>query len=436
MSTIPTTTVTELPDDAVIVDVREADEWAPGTPQRRPHPAQRPPGPTRRAARHRRHDPDRLPQRRTLRPRRGGCPAGLRRRQRRGRDARVALGRQQLAAPESPASSDTHPGPCARPAPSRDDDPPEMTDNRDRFDGTEPDPDADRWSAWLPPLDPTSDHTGAANAGRRRRRHRCRRARTRLPQSWPAAEPLSAVPQAPMPAQRAYSSYRRRHCCRSPSSGPSPRDATSAWRSSPPSSASPRWASSPSSSPSRSPSCTSRAGWPRPSAHHDAPATGPSPRSSSRPLDPLLLVRPGVLRPCSPSVRARSARSGHFRRGQRHRVGADELVALRGAHRRLEHALSDRRRVHPARVACPPAHRTPTRSIPTARGRVAAAKSSPGTSSSAGDTAYARPCSGPSAGMTRTGGRRCDEGDSGRRGERLLADADGIARHGPVRARG
>ena len=32
-----------------------------------------------------------------------------------------------------------------------------MTDNRDRFDGTEPDPDADRWSAWLPPLDPTSD---------------------------------------------------------------------------------------------------------------------------------------------------------------------------------------------------------------------------------------------------------------------------------------
>jgi rhodanese-related sulfurtransferase len=30
MSTIPTTTVTELPDDAVIVDVREADEWAAG----------------------------------------------------------------------------------------------------------------------------------------------------------------------------------------------------------------------------------------------------------------------------------------------------------------------------------------------------------------------------------------------------------------------
>ena len=30
MSTIPTTTVSELPDDAVIVDVREADEWAAG----------------------------------------------------------------------------------------------------------------------------------------------------------------------------------------------------------------------------------------------------------------------------------------------------------------------------------------------------------------------------------------------------------------------
>ena len=30
MSTIPTTTVTELPDDAVLVDVREADEWAAG----------------------------------------------------------------------------------------------------------------------------------------------------------------------------------------------------------------------------------------------------------------------------------------------------------------------------------------------------------------------------------------------------------------------
>jgi rhodanese-related sulfurtransferase len=30
MSTIPTTTVTELPDDAVIIDVREADEWAAG----------------------------------------------------------------------------------------------------------------------------------------------------------------------------------------------------------------------------------------------------------------------------------------------------------------------------------------------------------------------------------------------------------------------
>jgi len=30
MSAIPTTTVSELPDDAVLVDVREADEWAAG----------------------------------------------------------------------------------------------------------------------------------------------------------------------------------------------------------------------------------------------------------------------------------------------------------------------------------------------------------------------------------------------------------------------
>ena len=30
MSVIPTTTVTELPDDALMVDVREADEWAAG----------------------------------------------------------------------------------------------------------------------------------------------------------------------------------------------------------------------------------------------------------------------------------------------------------------------------------------------------------------------------------------------------------------------
>lgn len=85
-----------------------------------------------------------------------------------------------------------------------------MTDNRDRFDGTEPDPDADRWSAWLPPLDPTSDHTGAANAGQTS-------PTPPLPQSPDPALPQSsglpqspgpAVPQAPMPAQRAYSSYR------------------------------------------------------------------------------------------------------------------------------------------------------------------------------------------------------------------------------------
>ena len=30
MSTVPTTSVTELPDDAVLVDVREDDEWAAG----------------------------------------------------------------------------------------------------------------------------------------------------------------------------------------------------------------------------------------------------------------------------------------------------------------------------------------------------------------------------------------------------------------------
>ena len=68
-----------------------------------------------------------------------------------------------------------------------------MTDHRDSYDGTEPDPDADRWSAWLPPLDATSDRTGAADPGphvqrtasprlrapvcRRARGRRCRRAR-------------------------------------------------------------------------------------------------------------------------------------------------------------------------------------------------------------------------------------------------------------------
>ena len=311
MSTIPTTTVTELPDDAVIVDVREADEWAAGHAPNAVHiplsdlPA-RP-----RAARHRRHDPDRLPQRRTLRPAPWSArPAGLRRRQRRGRDARGTRPGSSSRLRRAP-SSDTHPGPWRRPAPSRDDDPPEMTDNRDRFDGTEPDPDADRWSAWLPRSTRRATTPARPTPGRRRRRHRCRRA-------WPAAEPCPCA-APPMPAQRAYSSYRRRHCCRSPSSGPSPRDATSAWRSSPPSSASPRWASSPSSSPSRSPSCTSRAGWPRPSAHPDAPATGLPPRRLA-PWTSTTSVRPVVLRPARPVRHVRASASPHW-------VDADELVA-------------------------------------------------------------------------------------------------------------
>jgi hypothetical protein len=76
-----------------------------------------------------------------------------------------------------------------------------MTDHRDRYEGNEPDPDADRWSAWLPPLDPTSDHTGAADPAQ---------ATPPPPQSPGPTLPQSAGPGVPppAPAQRASSSYR------------------------------------------------------------------------------------------------------------------------------------------------------------------------------------------------------------------------------------
>ena len=91
-----------------------------------------------------------------------------------------------------------------------------MTDHRDRYDGTEPDPDADRWSAWLPPLDPTADHTGAADPARPDP------AQAQSPgpagsvgpagSGGPAAPalPQSSRPATPpsVPAQRASSSYR------------------------------------------------------------------------------------------------------------------------------------------------------------------------------------------------------------------------------------
>jgi Interferon-induced transmembrane protein len=77
-----------------------------------------------------------------------------------------------------------------------------MTDHRDRNDATEPDPDADRWSAWLPPLDPTSDHTGAAGQAQ---------PSEPLPQSPGPALPQSSgppPPPAPPSAQRTTWSYR------------------------------------------------------------------------------------------------------------------------------------------------------------------------------------------------------------------------------------
>lgn len=79
-----------------------------------------------------------------------------------------------------------------------------MTDHRDRDDATEPDPDADRWSAWLPPLDPTSDHTGAAGPTQQG---------PPLPQTPGPPLPQSSgpppmPPPPPAPSQRASQSYR------------------------------------------------------------------------------------------------------------------------------------------------------------------------------------------------------------------------------------
>jgi hypothetical protein len=80
-----------------------------------------------------------------------------------------------------------------------------MTDHRDRDDATEPDPDDDRWSAWLPPLDPTSDHTGAAGATGPTQQG------PPLPQSPGPTLPQKSGPPPvppPTPAQRASQSYR------------------------------------------------------------------------------------------------------------------------------------------------------------------------------------------------------------------------------------
>ncbi|GAA2166930.1 interferon-induced transmembrane protein [Humibacillus xanthopallidus] len=83
-----------------------------------------------------------------------------------------------------------------------------MTDHRDRDDATEPDPDADRWSAWLPPLDPTSDHTGAAGPTQQG---------PPLPHApgpvvpqtpGPVLPQSSGPPPPPAPARRASQSYR------------------------------------------------------------------------------------------------------------------------------------------------------------------------------------------------------------------------------------
>ena len=72
-----------------------------------------------------------------------------------------------------------------------------MTDHRDPRDPSEPDPDADRWSAWLPPLDTSSDHTGAAA--------------TPHPSQPTQPLPQRSAPQAPpppAPAHRVHASYR------------------------------------------------------------------------------------------------------------------------------------------------------------------------------------------------------------------------------------
>jgi hypothetical protein len=84
-----------------------------------------------------------------------------------------------------------------------------MTDHRDSYDGT--DPDADRWSAWLPPLDATSDRTGAADPGPHASSPAPPGPGTQLPQSAGPPLPQSAgppVPPPPTPAPWSYGSYR------------------------------------------------------------------------------------------------------------------------------------------------------------------------------------------------------------------------------------
>ncbi|HET8988685.1 MAG TPA: CD225/dispanin family protein [Humibacillus sp.] len=83
-----------------------------------------------------------------------------------------------------------------------------MTDHRDRYDGTEPDPDADRWSAWLPPLDPTSDRTGAADPVQQVPPPPPAQSSGPAPGPSLPQSPGPSVPPAPTPAQRAYPSYR------------------------------------------------------------------------------------------------------------------------------------------------------------------------------------------------------------------------------------
>ena len=79
-----------------------------------------------------------------------------------------------------------------------------MTDHRDSYDGTDADPDADRWSAWLPPLDATSDRTGAADPGPSASGPPPG-PETRLPQSSGPPLPQSAGPPVP-PAPAQWSS--------------------------------------------------------------------------------------------------------------------------------------------------------------------------------------------------------------------------------------
>lgn len=84
-----------------------------------------------------------------------------------------------------------------------------MTDPHDRSSrGLEPD--ADAWSAWLPPLDPTSDHTGAS-AGPTG--PRIDRGTPPVPPGMPGMPGTPGtpgtpmVPPAPAPAQMSYPAY-------------------------------------------------------------------------------------------------------------------------------------------------------------------------------------------------------------------------------------